>query len=176
MQQRPQPIPICKTDKNIFWCLVALALLAAVGGILHVVCMWPSIPDTVGYHFGANGQFDLFGPKESAFWHPFISQFLLILLFSAAGWLCYYVRPLRRVLPAMHRLTVISTAHWCNLAALCCSGFFTYWEYCVVTQTPLLPTVPQSIVVVMAASFVVVSIIAIIAIAKREKKQTDQQD
>ena len=59
---------------NIVFTAISWALLVA--GLVYVAAIWKEIPDEVGRHFAGNGEFDLYGSKTIAFYHPVVAEYV----------------------------------------------------------------------------------------------------
>ena len=154
--------------------LLALSWGLAVGGVLYLLCVWPSVPDYVGYHFDADGTFNLFGGKNIAFWHPIIAEALMLLLLSGGAALATRVRPVKRFSPVMHAFTTRAVALFCDVFALSCAIIFTHWITCVAHQTSLHTTLVSGIFIFITACLALLVLYLVFAFifSRRHSKES----
>ena len=52
------------TGRRLHAVLTGLCWLVPVGSAVYILCVYGGMPAVVGYHFAADGAFDLFGRKD----------------------------------------------------------------------------------------------------------------
>ena len=67
----------------IHFCLAALTLLALGVELIHFLYVYPDMPETIGMHFGGDGEFDVYAEKFYGFYPYAMGGFLIGMLMLA---------------------------------------------------------------------------------------------
>ncbi len=119
---------------DILFTLLVWGML--LGSLVYLLCIWRTLPQTIGVHFASDGSFDVYDSK----WYiayPYVVGFGLLGLLERG------IAVSRKVSSGMPLHEVgekhLKTAIGILLRALklYVSVFFTHWACCVMTQTPL---------------------------------------
>ena len=154
--------------------LLAWGILAV--GFVRMLIAYPSLPETVGMHFGPNGEFDLFGNKSEIFtlFYPCIVSLIFLVVYEVLAFVSKRVKPGLNVNETGERMIRESVVILLDVLKWIFSFFFAgVWVDCVIRQHALNTTIP---VVLVAVGFclVVMCIAFLIAVRIKCPKQNDQ--
>ena len=140
----------------------ALYRAAAVGNLVYTLCVLPSMPHTVGYHFAADGTFDLFGARATAFVHPLVAEGLMLLLFGLLTMAAWRMRPVKRWSAASNRALTLSAVYLCDVLSIVVVAIMAHWTYCVANQTPMHTEFCRGMVWLAIASFAAQAVLMVV--------------
>ncbi len=120
---------------------------------LDAVRRWRDIPDIIGVHFSATGDFDVYASK----WYlayPFLVGFGMLIVL---GWIDYVVKKIKSGLKISEEgERCFKSIIWLltDTVKLCQAIFFAYWAKCVIYQDSLNTMVPVICVYILFAGII----------------------
>ena len=153
-----------KPAKVVHIVFTAISWALLVAGFVYVAAVWKEIPDEVGRHFAANGEFDLHGSKNIAFYHPFIADILTLVLLEACGIAAMKIKHSAKLDNTGNEIMRCAVVFMTDLFKLGSAAFFLYWIYLVARQIPMNTVYPQ--ILIFGAAFCFASIIAVAVVVK----------
>ena len=160
---------------TIHTALTVLAWAIFAAEMIFVAVIWNEIPDEVGRHFAANGEFDLYGSKTIAFYHPFIANLLLLLLFEACDIAAFCVKPSERIDSRGNELRLSAVVLTTDVLKLSSSCFFLYWTYLVARQTRMNAVYGRLLLVCWLVSLTAAVVICVSAGIKHKIKSEKEK-
>lgn len=174
MKRFPRSTPLNRTLLYIYIGLCCFAALLILGGMIGVNAVWHRLPETLGYHFDVDGNFNLYGDKSIAFIHPFVAEIVVLLLFGGLGFIALRMRGLKRLSAAANAVATGGCAMLAAANYLIWIGFFCHWLYCVCTQTPINTKAATALIDLSFSAFIAYFILLItllISSHARDKKR-----
>ena len=146
-----------------------------VVGFVRMLIAYPSLPETVGMHFGPNGEFDLFGNKTETFklFYPCIVSLVILVVFEVLAFVSKRVKTGLNVNETGERMIREAIAILLDVLKLIFSFFNAgVWVDCVIRQHALNTTIPVVLVVVAICLFAK-CVMFLIAVRIKFSKEND---
>ena len=134
--------------------ILAWGILAL--GLVRMMAAYPSLPETVGMHFGPNGEFDLFGNKTDTFtlFYPCIVSLVVLVVLEVFAFVSKRVKPGLNVNETGERMIRESVVILLDVLKWIFSFFYAgVWVDCVIRQHALNTTIPVVLVDVAICLF-----------------------
>ena len=147
--------------------ILAWGILAL--GFVRMLIAYPSLPETVGIHFGPNGEFDLFGNKTETFtlFYPCIVSLVFLVVFEVLAFVSKRVKTGLNVNETGERMIREAIAILLDVLKWIFSFFYAgVWVDCVIHQHALNTTIP---VVLVAVGFCLFAMCVVFLIVVRIK-------
>ncbi len=144
-------------------------------GFARMLLAYPSLPETLGVHFGPNGEFDLFSDKTDMFtlFYPCIVSFVFPAIFEVLTFISKRVKPGFKVNETGERKIRETVVFLLDVLKLVVSFLFAgVWVDCVIRQHALNTTIPRILMAMTFCAFVVCEIFWIIVRIKYPKKKS----
>ena len=164
-----------KPTKIVHIVFTALSWALLIAGFIYVAAVWKEIPDEVGRHFAENGEFDLYGSKNIAFYHPFIADILMLALFEACGFAAMKIKPSAKLDRIGNEIMYCAVVFMTDLFKLCSATFFLYWIHLVARQIPMNTVYPQILVIGAAVCFAAITVTAVVVKIKHGIKSKKEK-
>ena len=154
--------------------ILAWGILAL--GLVRMMAAYPSLPQTLGMHFGPTGEFDVILGKTATFqlFYPCIVSVIFLALYEVLTFVSKRVKPGLNVNETGERMIRESVVILLDVLKWIFLFFFAgVWVDCVICQHALNTTIP--VVLVAVGFFLFVMCIAfLIAVRIKCPKQNDQ--
>jgi len=147
-----------------------------VVGFVRMLIAYPSLPETVGMHFGPNGEFDLFGNKTETFtlFYPCIVSLVFLVVYEVLAFVSKRVKTGLNVNETGERMIREAIAILLDVLKWIFSFFFAgVWVDCVIRQHALNTTIAVVLVVV---AFCLFAIFFMFLIAVRIKFSKEKEE
>lgn len=147
-----------------------------VVGFVRMLIAYPSLPETVGMHFGPNGEFDLFGNKTDTFalFYPCILSLVVLVVLEVFAFVSKRVKTGLNVNETGERMIREAIAILLDVLKWIFSFFNAgVWVDCVIRQHALNTTIPVVLVVVAICLFAI-CVMFLIAVRIKFSKENDQ--
>ena len=147
-------------------------------GFARMLLAYPSFPETLGVHFGPNGEFDLFANKTDIFtlFYPCIVSFVLPAIFEVFTFISKRVKPGLKVNETGERKIRETVVFLLDVLKSDVSFLFAgVWVNCVIRQHALNTTIPRVLIAMTFCAFVVCEIFLIIVRIKYPKEKDDNK-
>lgn len=147
-----------------------------VVGFVRMLIAYPSLPETVGMHFGPNGEFDLFGNKTETFtlFYPCIVSLVFLVVYEVLAFVSKRVKTGLNVNETGERMIREAIAILLDVLKWIFSFFYAgVWVDCVIRQHALNTTIPVVLVVVAICLFAI-CVMFLIAVRIKFSKENDQ--
>ena len=146
-----------------------------VVGFVRMLIAYPSLPETVGMHFGPNGEFDLFGNKTETFtlFYPCIVSLIFLVVYEVLAFVSKRVKTGLNVNETGERMIREAIAILLDVLKWIFSFFYAgVWVDCVIRQHALNTTIPVVLVVVAICLFAI-CVMFLIAVRIKFSKEND---
>ena len=163
-----------KLSKTLHIGITALTWGMFAVGLVKMLVAYPSLPETLGVHFGPNGEFDLFADKTDTFtlFYPCIVSFVFPAIFEVLTFVSKRVKPGLKVNETGERKIREAIVFLLDVLKSVVSFFFAgVWVDCVVRQHALNATIPLVLLAMAFCAFVVCDIFLIIVRIKYKKEK-----
>ena len=134
--------------------ILAWGILAL--GLVRMIAAYPSLPQTLGMHFGPTGEFDVFLEKTATFelFYPCIVSVIFLALYEVLTFVSKRVKPGLNVNETGERMIRESVVILLDVWKWIFSFFFAgVWVDCVIRQHALNTTIPVVLVAVAICLF-----------------------
>ena len=163
-----------KLSKTLHIGIAALTWGMFAVGFARMLLAYPSLPETLGVHFGPNGEFDLFSDKTDMFtlFYPCIVSFVFPAIFEVLTFISKRVKPGLKVNETGERKIREAIVFLLDVLKSVVSFFFAgVWVDCVVRQHALNTTIPRVLIAMTFCAFVICEIFLIIVRIKYPKEK-----
>ena len=146
-----------------------------VVGFVRMLIAYPSLPETVGMHFGPNGEFDLYGNKTETFtlFYPCIVSLVFLVVYEVLAFVSKRVKTGLNVNETGERMIREAIAILLDVLKWIFSFFYAgVWVDCVIRQHALNTTIPVVLVVVAICLFAA-CVMFLIAVRIKFSKEND---
>ena len=154
--------------------LLAWGILAV--GFVRMLIAYPTLPETLGIHFGPNGEFDLFDKKAELFtlFYPCIVSLIFLVVYEVLTFASRRVKTGLKINETGERMVREAIAILLDGLKWIFSFFYAgVWADCVIRQHAMNTTIGIVLVVVGFCLFVMF-IAFLIAVRIKCPKQNDQ--
>ena len=152
---------------NVGATILAWGILAL--GFVRMLIAYPSLPESLGMHFGPNGEFDLFGNKAEIFtlFYPCIVSLIFLIVYEVLAFISKRVKTGLKINETGERMIREAIAILLDVLKWIFSFFYAgVWVDCVIHQHALNTTIP---VVLVAVGFCLFAMCVVFLIVVRIK-------
>ena len=152
---------------NVGATILAWGILAL--GFVRMLIAYPSLPESLGMHFGPNGEFDLFGNKAEIFmlFYPCIVSLIFLVVYEVLAFISKRVKTGLKINETGERMIREAIAILLDVLKWIFSFFYAgVWVDCVIHQHALNTTIP---VVLVAVGFCLFAMCVVFLIVVRIK-------
>ncbi len=137
-----------KTLMIVHAALIGAALLIVAGSLVFFLTKWDTLPERVGIHFAADGNFDVYAEKGYGF-YPHIAATVLIGAIAFAGFFTSKKKTGLSISEKGERLFRAELCVTIDIIAILIGVWAAMWTVSVATQTPLDSDAMQLLVTAM---------------------------
>lgn len=164
-----------KILKVIHFCTTILAWGILAVGFVRMLIAYPSLPKTVGMHFGPNGEFDLFGNKTETFtlFYPCIVSIVFLVVYEILAFVSKRVKTGLKINETGERMVREAIAILLDVLKWIFSFFYAgVWVDCVIRQHAL-NTIIGLVLVAVGFCLFAMCVIFLIVVRIKFSKEND---
>lgn len=136
----------------------------------YLLFIWKTLPEQLGVHFSHTGEFDLYDDKVNAF-YPYLVGGGVLLFCELMIWVAKRIKSGLKIDDRGERRLRMATVLCIDIVKGSITVFFTYWSYCVITQSSMSTEVPRVAIVAAGIGFVWFMIAAVMIRIKYGRKE-----
>ena len=129
--------------------------------LVYLFIRWNSLPEPLGVHFSATGEFDLYDDKINAF-YPYLVGFGVLIFCELIAWAAGKVKSGLKVNEQGEENLRMAAVLWIDLVKGGITLFFTHWSFCVIHQKPMNTDLVVGIIYAIGIGFLLFLVAAVV--------------
>lgn len=125
-----------------------ISILILTASLIFYLIKWNSLPDEIGMHFAADGQFDVVASKFYGF-YPHLVGYIFIAGFAAAHYLINRIKTGFKISSKGEQMFRTEFHFTLDILLVLLSLYFALWSYSVALQIPLDVELVSDLVIIM---------------------------